>query len=200
MEEDVDPSSGGSMLPLALALLAVVLGAAGLYFGLNASQRLTPLVQTVDEGSSATAAVNDQLGGLDTRLSELRAQLDELAKTVDRLRVYGSQSEQLAKQAVSGVRSNREEMVRLASAMEELAQRSVAAAAPPREARAENADSSSGSDSSSGGAETYVIQSGDTFGRIADRLDVSLNALLDANPDADPRRLRIGQEIVIPGD
>ena len=47
---------------------------------------------------------------------------------------------------------------------------------------------------------SYTIKAGDTFGRIADKTGVNLQALLDANPDADPRRLRIGQVINLPGE
>jgi LysM repeat protein len=39
---------------------------------------------------------------------------------------------------------------------------------------------------------------GDTFARIAAKIGLSVQAILDANPDVDPRRLRIGQKIDIP--
>ncbi|PDH29511.1 MAG: hypothetical protein CNE95_04690 [Puniceicoccaceae bacterium MED-G30] len=45
---------------------------------------------------------------------------------------------------------------------------------------------------------SYLIEPGDTFARIAQQMGVSLQALLDANPGVDPRRLRIGQNIVVP--
>jgi len=44
----------------------------------------------------------------------------------------------------------------------------------------------------------YVIQAGDTFYEIARRFNISLNDLLLANPGVDPRRLRVGQTIVLP--
>ncbi len=47
-------------------------------------------------------------------------------------------------------------------------------------------------------AATYVIKGGDTLMSIADDLGIDRNALLDANPDLDPRLLRIGQEIQLP--
>ena len=52
----------------------------------------------------------------------------------------------------------------------------------------------------SGAGKTYTIQSGDYFAKIAEKLDVNLQALIDANPDADPRRLRIGQVINVPAN
>ncbi len=41
----------------------------------------------------------------------------------------------------------------------------------------------------------YRIQSGDTFGSIALRFDVSVERLLELNPGVDPSNLRVGQKI-----
>jgi LysM repeat protein len=208
MEEEIE-SSGTAMMPIALALLAIVLGGAGLYFGLNANQRIAPLIESVDEGTSSAARLDKQLASIETRIAEVTAQSDELKKTVDRLRIYGSQSETLTKQVAAGVKSNREEIVTLAEKMKELAGSRVRAPVPvatstaskpdlPTSGTATAATSSAVPTSGTGSASIYKIQSGDTFGKIASLKGVSLDALLAANPDADPRRLRIGQEIKIP--
>lgn len=44
----------------------------------------------------------------------------------------------------------------------------------------------------------YVIQPGDTLYRIAQRLEVSLQRIIEANPGIDPNNLRVGQVICIP--
>jgi len=44
----------------------------------------------------------------------------------------------------------------------------------------------------------YVIEEGDTLGGIANTWTVSLEALLEANPDVDPAALQLNQLIVIP--
>lgn len=44
----------------------------------------------------------------------------------------------------------------------------------------------------------YVIKPGDTFFSIARRFNVSVDALLAANPGANPDRLLIGQQICVP--
>ena len=46
----------------------------------------------------------------------------------------------------------------------------------------------------------YVVQSGDTMSRIANKFHVPLGLLIEANRDAipNPDRLTIGQEVVIP--
>ena len=115
MEDDIEPLSGSSMVPLALALLAIVLGGSGLYFGLTASQQLAPLSESIDEGSSSSARIDQQLSSLETRLVEVSTHNDELKKTVERLRIYGTQSEQMGKQAAAGVKANRDEIVKLAA-------------------------------------------------------------------------------------
>jgi LysM repeat protein len=45
----------------------------------------------------------------------------------------------------------------------------------------------------------YTIRSGDTLGQIADRLGISLDELLVANPGVDPNALPVGQSLTIPG-
>jgi len=45
----------------------------------------------------------------------------------------------------------------------------------------------------------YVVQSGDTFYSIAIKFGVSIDDIVNANPDIDPNYLSVGMEIVIPG-
>lgn len=44
----------------------------------------------------------------------------------------------------------------------------------------------------------YVIRDGDSFYSLARRYDIPLNLLLEANPEANPYDLKVGQEICIP--
>lgn len=46
--------------------------------------------------------------------------------------------------------------------------------------------------------QTYTIQAGDTFYKIALKYQISLSSLLAANPGIDPNQLQIGQQIRIP--
>lgn len=50
------------------------------------------------------------------------------------------------------------------------------------------------------GSETrsHTIRSGDTFTKLSQQYNVSVAAILAANPDVDPRRLAVGQKIKIP--
>jgi len=47
-------------------------------------------------------------------------------------------------------------------------------------------------------AQTYKIQSGDTFYDLAGKFGVTMQAIATANPSVDPNRLQIGQTINIP--
>lgn len=49
------------------------------------------------------------------------------------------------------------------------------------------------------GTMPYIIQSGDTYFRLAQRFGTTVSAIAAANPGVDPNRLRIGQQICIPG-
>jgi LysM repeat protein len=205
MEEDINQSSG-NMIPVALAVLAIVLAGSGLYFGISANQRLNPITESVDAGSSSSARLEKLISGLDTKIAELSAQVTETQKTLDRVRVYGSQSEQNIKQLASEIKANRDQILKTAEKLNEFVS-SGFGGAPAVQAQIADSTSptlSATSDQTSqapvapSGAATYSIQSGDTFARIAGTKGVALQALLDANPDADPRRLSIGQKINIP--
>ncbi len=45
------------------------------------------------------------------------------------------------------------------------------------------------------GPRTYRVRSGDTLGGIAERTHVSVDELLQLNPDIDPQSLRAGQRL-----
>lgn len=203
-DDDIDTSSGGSLLPMALAVLAIVLGGAGLYFGMTANQRLSPLADTMEAGSSSAARLEKDIAGLETRLAELSAQNSELENSLSRMRLYSNQSEQAVKQLAVGMKANRTELVQLAGRLNEL----ISSGVPAPSATAPSATSSDRAEMPSAPVEstpertpagnTYAIQAGDNFVKIANKLEVGLQALLDANPGVDHRRLRIGQEIRIP--
>lgn len=58
----------------------------------------------------------------------------------------------------------------------------------------------SGSDNRSGsGTRTYGVKAGDTLTSIAKKYGVKVDALTAANPTLDPRRIKVGQTLKIPG-
>jgi len=205
-DDDIETSSGGSLVPVALAILAIVLGGAGLYFGLTANQRLNPLSESMEAGSTSAARLEKDIAGLETRVAELSAQKTELEQALGRVRLYSNQSETAVKQLASSVKENRSKIVDMADRLNEMIT-SRASPAPttaqtsrPEDPAATTPNTTAPTAGTTNEAGTYTIASGDTFAKIAGKLGVSLQALLDANPDADPRRLRIGQVINVPAN
>jgi len=49
--------------------------------------------------------------------------------------------------------------------------------------------------SAKGTPKTYRVRSGDTLGGIAEKTDVSVDKLVELNPDVDPQSLRAGQRL-----
>jgi LysM repeat protein len=199
MEDDINQTPN-NMIPVALAVFGIVLGGAGLYFGLTANQRINSIDASVEAGTSSSARAEKKISGFDTQIAELAARLAEQNKTVSRLRVYSSQGEQAVKKLASELKVNREQIVKTAESLNELA---AAGFRPtPSVSNAEVTSTVSTEPSVAAAspvdATMYTIVSGDTFGRIAAKIGVSVQAILDANPDVDPRRLSIGQAIHIP--
>ena len=48
------------------------------------------------------------------------------------------------------------------------------------------------------GYERYMVKPGDTFYRLARQFNTTVRAILTANPNSDPRRLSVGQYLIIP--
>ena len=198
MEDDANQSPS-NMVPVALAVLGIVLGTAGLYFGLTSNQRLNPIDESVSAGATSSAKIETVINGFQTQVAELAAQMSEQSKTVNRLRVYSSQGEQAVKKLAGELNTNREQIVKTAEMLNEFAAAGFRAVPAPQEASAASNDTGSpAAIAAPGAASTYVIASGDNFGKIASKFGVAVQAILDANPDADPRRLAIGQTIQIP--
>lgn len=70
---------------------------------------------------------------------------------------------------------------------------------PPREALvAAPPIRTTGSPPEEPGAVTHIVQAGETPAIIAKKYGVSVSALLEANGNPDPRKLKIGQKLIIP--
>ena len=68
VENDTEPMETYN-LQLALVLLAILFGGAGLYLELTAKQQLVTLNKSAEEGSSSAAHINKQLSKVDIRIN-----------------------------------------------------------------------------------------------------------------------------------
>jgi len=77
--------------------------------------------------------------------------------------------------------------------------KAVSAEDQPSEDGASTSDPSSGSPSSvERKLVEHVVRSGEVLGRIAPTYQTTVKAILETNPGLDPRRLQVGQKLVIP--
>lgn len=201
MDEDtIQPS--GNMIPIALAALGILLGTAGLYFGFNANKRLNSIDTSIQESSTSAAEIEKSVTYYDSRIAELEEQMLEQSELLKRLRAYNSQSEQAIKTLSGELNKNREQIIKTAKELNEIkaivAQTRASPSASSNRSGKVVSDNATGVVTKPEAERTYVIVSGDTFAKIATKLNVSLQAIIDANPNVDPRRLAIGQKIVIP--
>lgn len=140
-----------------------------------------------DRVDSLAAQLEDIKSGSDSKVGELRAQ------TQNAVDVLNSNLNKLRDELVK----NRESISKLAS---------MRAAPRPAQSPAQASSDAPAQDNAQGGnaepaadgMKIHKIQSGDTLSKLAKKYAVSLSSILKANPDANPERLKIGQEIKIP--
>jgi len=199
--DDLDTSS---KTPLYLGIAAIILGLAGLALGWVGFAKAGELETRLAELEGAAG----DLAALETRLDEGNARRERLSETVNGPSREVSRALRQVENDVSSIKTDvRRVTIQAGTALnkvEEFEKQGVQAAPPPSPSQASSAPGSGSpgkgdsSAASNADGETYRIQIGDTFARLAARFGVSIDALLDANPGVDPRRLRVGQEVVIP--
>ena len=79
--EDEITDSPGSMVPTALIMFGIILGGAGLYFGLAANQRLSSINASIDASTTSSTQVEKSIDYFDSQIAELKEQLSEQSKT-----------------------------------------------------------------------------------------------------------------------
>jgi len=197
MEDENNPTAGNP-IPLALSILALVLAASGLYFGLNAKKAVNSVDASLATGSSSMLRLEQKIKRFEADLASQNLYISQLKENQEQLRLYQTQANQLAKQAVAGVQANRAEFVKLVQQLNGPTEPAVT-----QEQQSVVTDASASAEqlgSNSNRAGRYTIQPGDNFAKIAASQRVSLQSLLDANSAVDPRRLQIGQEIQLPAN
>ena len=197
MEDENNPTAGNP-IPLALSILALVLAASGLYFGLNAKKAVNSVDALLATGSSSMLRLEQKIKRFEADLASQNLYISQLKENQEQLRLYQTQANQLAKQAVAGVQANRAEFVKLVQQLNGPTEPAVT-----QEQQSVVTDASASAEqlgSNSNRAGRYTIQPGDNFAKIAASQRVSLQSLLDANSAVDPRRLQIGQEIQLPAN
>lgn len=199
----VDPPSGantGLFIAIAIGLAGILLGGIALYLNFSGSDKAA-------EAETALKTTAERASTLESRLEAIEARIDKILSeqsAQDRqMKNLATQTQSALNQVGQEFNSLRQHVNTIGSQVKELTEKMVEARSAP--APAATAAASPGNTTGSGSAATtpsghreHVITSGDTFARLANLYGVSVDQILAANPDADPRRLQLGQRIKIP--
>jgi LysM repeat protein len=196
MNED-EPSTAFRSWPLIISLFASLLALGTLLYAHKTSQQLkyfNDLHQAELEKLQSTQRLMAQFT---ERFAKLEQGTQQNKQAIDRVRLYSSQLEKVMQPLAAGVEDNRNKMI------EWMSQLNLEAGTKPetkRQVASEDTQTSLEPIASTSQVKPPVhrIASGDNFARIAKAYNIGLQSLLDANPDVDPRRLQIGQEVVLP--
>ena len=171
-----------------LGIAAIVLGASGLIVGFSAKRSISTLrteTQQVTSSKGKLAHLEDQVNSIERRLINVGAETVRIKKDV---------------------RGVREQVVRTLDTISRevlLSQNQVSTNPTQTERSAGGRITRTRPDSTTPPASVpstgyHTIRPGDTFGKLARQYGITVQAIFQANPKADPRKLQIGQRIRIP--
>lgn len=193
---EVSTSGFGGFLPIAIGLAGVLLGGIALFFSFTGSGK-------VGQTESSITTLQNQIQGFEDKVRELESALERVNNQYSaldsRLRSTGSHTQNGFNQLGAEITHTRRQVTeygeRIAELTETLNKMRTGTVAVPD---TRSAEAGEGERTATGGQQIHTIVSGDTFTTLARRYGVSIDAIMAANPDADPRRLRVGQQITIP--
>ena len=192
-----------SSLMSALGLLGLGLSVIAIALAIMAMVKVGDTAKDMNEKIEKAASIALETKKISDRIDSLALQLEEVKSNdkthlntiVSKLNAELSKFNAVISENRKGIEENR-------NAIEIVAKRAVQKAQPKSEVKqTENTTSEEKTETTTttnGATKKHVIQSGDTFGKLAKKYGVSVSAIISANPDANPSRLKVGQEIVIP--
>ena len=205
-ETPADSGGGaGIMIPLVVALIGVVFGAIGIFFGLSSQSKVSTLETTVAE---LQASLPGQISEATASVDVFKGKLSKLNQGVEALKNLSRMNRDSTNRKLDTyakeIEANRSQINKNTNEISKIPTMVAAAPAPtPAPAPIATIAPASSSDSTAAPAGVapegvHIIKSGDTFGRLAAKYGVTVQAIVSANPSLDPRRLRIGQAVNIP--
>ncbi len=195
MEEEIKTEKSSALLP-AMGVLGLGVGTIALVLGIFAMKKAGDVSTTMTNKVEKAAALSLEIQKFSERTDSIALQIEDL-KSADK-----SSRENLVRQfndiigkLNSSIVENRESIKELRAAVETLAKhrtapRQTARAEAPAQQQEQKSDAAEESN-----AEFHVIQSGDTYAKIAAKYNTTVDALIKANPDLRPSRLKIGQKV-----
>jgi len=181
MDVDSSSKSGPStMVPIAIGLLGVLLGAIALFMsisnGSSATNKINDLSARVDDASTKATAASNAMQDLDGKVKLNSDTITSLHNGV----------QDFITQATAAITKQNQEIADL------MTKGSSKVASGPKGAKGAASESS-------GPGGSHTIASGETFSTIARKYGVTVAALEAANPGVESSKLKIGQKINLPG-
>lgn len=201
MEEEIIKTDKTPALLPALGILGLGIGTVALVLGIFAMKKSGDISESMSDKIEKAAALSLEIKKLSDRTDALALQIEDMKSGDDnRVEKLAKQTNDVVIKLNSMIAKNREAINDLNKAVEKLANRPA-----PSRASSQSAQTAQGAQSdaqqtqaSTGGEKTHIIQSGDTFAKIAIKYKTTVDALIRANPDLRPTQLMIGQKVVIP--
>jgi len=176
-----------------LSIAAIALGAFGLFIGYSAKRSVRDLrteTEQVTSSKGRLAYLEDQVKSIEGRLVNVGA---ETVQNKNQIRGVREQVVRTLDSISREVLLSQNQVNTGSTRTEKPSGGSITRARPDSTASYQREGASV--PPSSG---YHLIRPGDTFGKIARQYGVAVEAIFQANPNVDPRRLQIGQRISIP--
>ena len=182
---DLDSSS---KTPLFIGIAAVIIALTGVILGWLGFSNANELEAQLTPISEAAESVSNMGSTVESNAEMLRKAAGKISSIESSL---GRVTDEVEKDIASVKKSMRTLAIHAGTAQKkaEALEKAGIRAAPAADSRPAAPDSSQ---------TTLTIVGGDSYQKLGDRYKWGVNDIIDANPGVDPRRLRIGQEIVIP--
>lgn len=201
MEEEIIKTDKTPALLPALGILGLGIGTVALVLGIFAMKKSGDISESMSDKIEKAAALSLEIKKLSDRTDALALQIEDMKSGDDnRVEKLAKQTNDVVIKLNSMIAKNREAINDLNKAVEKLANRP----APSRASLAICPDCPGSTirrpanPGFNGDEKIHIIQSGDTFAKIAIKYKTTVDALIRANPDLRPTQLMIGQKVVIP--
>lgn len=198
--EEVEPATetlAGSRGINWLGIIAIVLGVSGLFVGYSAKRSISNLRMDTEQVTSSKgklAHLEDQVNSIERRLINVGAETVKIKKDIRSVREHVVRTlNSINQEIILG-----QNQVSTSSTQTDRSAGGRITRARPDSTASNQRKAVSTSTSAVPASGYHVIRPGDTFGKLARQYGITVNAIFQANPKADPRRLQIGQRILIP--
>ena len=196
MEEEIIKTDKTPALLPALGILGLGIGTVALVLGIFAMKKSGDISESMSDKIEKAAALSLEIKKLSDRTDALALQIEDMKSGDDnRVEKLAKQTNDVVIKLNSMIAKNREAINDLNKAVEKLASRPAPSRASSQSAQTTGDQQTQ---ASTGDEKIHIIQSGDTFAKIAIKYKTTVDALIRANPDLRPSRLMIGQKVVIP--